>query len=65
MARLAGNGTFNASHANVAYDKLCIVRSKKSVADYCAEFDMIVLSLPESHPEDPIHAFIYELKLSL
>ena len=32
------------------------------MADYCAEFDTIVLSLLESHPEDLIHAFIYGLK---
>ena len=35
------------------------------MADYCTEFDTIVLSLPESHPEDLIHAFIYGLKPSL
>ena len=41
------------------------MRYKGSVADYCAEFDTIVLSLPESHPEELIHAFIYGLKPSL
>ena len=41
------------------------MRQKRNVADYYTEFDTIVLSLPESHPKDLIHAFIYELKPSL
>ena len=32
---------------------------KSSVVDCCLEFNMIVLSMPESHPEDLIHAFIW------
>ena len=56
---------FVEDYANIACDKLCTVRQKGSVADYCAEFDTIVLSLSESHPEDLIHAFIYALKPSL
>ena len=35
------------------------------MADYCAEFNTIVLSLPESHPKNLIQAFIYGLKPSL
>ena len=37
----------------------------KRVADYYAKFDMIVLSLPESHPKGLIHALIYRLKPNL
>ena len=36
-----------------------------SVADYCAKFDTILLSLPESYPGDLIHAFIYGLDPNL
>ena len=35
------------------------------MADYCTEFDTIVLSLLESHTEDLIRAFIYRLKPNL
>ena len=35
------------------------------MADFCADFDMIVLSLPESHPKDLVYTFIYGLKSNL
>ena len=35
------------------------------MADYCAEFDMLVISLPKSNVGDLIHAFIYGLKANL
>ena len=50
--------------ANIAHNKFHTVSWKESVADYCSEFDMIVLSLLESYPKDLIHAFIHELKLN-
>ena len=35
------------------------------MADYYAEFDMLVILLPESNVGDLIHAFIYGLKANL
>ena len=35
------------------------------MADYCAEFDTLVISLPKSNIGDLIHAFIYVLKANL
>ena len=35
------------------------------MAEYCAEFDTLVVSLPESNIGDLIHAFIYGLRASL
>ena len=51
--------------ANTARDKLRMIRSKGSVADYYAEFNTLVVSLPKSNVGDLIHAFIYGLKANL
>ena len=37
----------------------------QSLQYYFAEFDMVVLSLQESHPKNLIHAFIYNLDPTL
>ena len=46
-------------------DKLGMIRQKVSVADYCAEFDTLLVSLPDSYVRDFVHAFIYGLKANL
>ena len=51
--------------ANTARDKLKTIRQKGSMADYCAEFDTLVVSLPKNNVGDLIHAFIYGLKVNL
>ena len=56
---------FPLDDANNAYNKLHSMRLKGSFADYCAEFDTIELSLPESHPKDLKNAFIYGFKSNL
>ena len=42
-----------------------MIRQKGCIADYCAEFDTLVVLLLKSNVGDLIHAFIYELKANL
>ena len=49
-------------NAKTARNKLRTIRQKVSVANYCAKFDTLVISLPESSVGDLIHAFIFGLK---
>ena len=46
-------------------DKLRTKKQKGSMVDYFAEFDVFVISLPESNIEDLIYAFIYIQKENL
>ena len=50
---------------NTAWDKLRTIRQKGSVTDYCAEFDNVVMSLPDSDMRDIIHSFVCGLKSKL
>ena len=52
-------------NANTARDKLRTIHQKGSVTDYCAEFDNVVVSLPDSDMGDIIHSFVYGLKSQL
>ena len=46
---------FPLDNDNIAYDKLCNVKYKGSMANYYAEFDTILLTLLENHPKEIIH----------
>ena len=41
------------------------IRQKGSVEEYCAEFNNVVVSLPDSDMGDLIHSFVYWLKYHL
>ena len=46
-------------------DRMRMIRQKGSVAGYCAEFNKLIVSLPESNVGDLTHAFIYGMKANL
>ena len=47
------------------WDKLRSIRQKSSITEYCAEFENMVVSLPDSDMGDIIHSFVYGLKSQL
>ena len=47
------------------WDKLRTIHQKSSVMEYCAEFDNVVVSLPDNDMENIIHSFVYGLKSHL
>ena len=52
-------------NANTARDKLRTIHQKGSMMDYCAKFNNVVVSLPDSDMGDIIHSFVYGLKSHL